>query len=1363
MPVIKYPIPNRVGKKQVNLDDFISFEFLTTFLSDGELGQILRIANAETEGEKQLIIDSLVQLVDFVIDEDELQAAIGGANTSGLVYDLRNGNLWVNNGFGVYSISGDTTVWDEILPRSILFNARTKRLAYVNNPGQFFIMNLGLSQDLLDALQGTEGTPSDTNRFVTNDDPRLLGPDSMPTLQEVTEAGNITDRNLRIPNAINSDEAVNKGQLDAHSNRTDNPHEVTKEQVGLGNVDNTSDADKPVSTAQQTALDLKINLTEKGVNNGVAPLDAGGKIPAIHLPESLTGAVIYQGTWNADTNTPALPDPTTVQGNYYVVETAGTQTSADFEGGSLTFAVGDWVISNGTVWQKVGSNQNVSTVFGRTGNILAVGSDYADFYVRYDEVQTLSAGEQTQARDNINAQSKLSQDVLDALLGSSGTPSTTNKYVTEQGLQEAIDTLTFGEEDVVINAGLLIVTSPTAATLTGAQWRINNINRTFTGNLTLVANDAVFNRIDIVVGNADGSVTYISGTASASPAIPTVPAGSLLLQTILRNANGTNIVNPENPGGDDQFSGFRYTTGVVGALGEYAKIWEQVVIVNQTYQFQIAYNGFSFDYAAGKPRNGFLFVSFLTEQITTSVFNGNVELITADPFSQEADFKLVQIAADRIGLFVRRSAAFMRMEWRVIMNYSTVQLSSFLHNRRYEALPAGNSWNSIPYAVGEGTGPVTPPDQITSLSPYDPGTTYSQGMYVSYDGNIWLWVNPTPGSTLPGIGNSDWELTSLGQYLDSIEGENVGLVGVPVYKGKVANKLQFRKIVQGTNMQVILDGDTIRLNSLGGGSETGGGIRQIGGVTLGPSQTYAVECFSVLAVYELNSGQSFLTFTPPTGYTDQNVKSNPSLLDYQPQFAFDLNRSLTGSPVNNAWRTNTVFQNSASRIVVDLGSEQTIKALRYQNFHDPNAGVTMNTQYGVKDFTLYGSNDASDFNPNSGGSVTNTMNIIFTGQFAQKSAVDVPEIISIGLNNTSPFRYYVFFMRTSHQTGVTTTIKGIRRLEFQIEDVAANGYIKLNEHQDYEVIRQNSADLQTHTIRRIKSGIRTHVIEVADSLGGAGSVIEGLGLEIWQSTQEYDFPDYVSWNQNIWKFIGASPNTGTEPGTPGSETVWELTSIGQFIANEQEVEWANILNKPAAFPPEAHTHVLSDLISAGVPNGWVVMKTDNGWEAQELPTVGEVGAQFGIEDWDALTAYAQNDFVVHEQNIWRLLVASDTGTEPGADPSIWELSSIGAFVSENSGGFIEKAFSSVIQLDKNYYTVHTIAGAIAFTYNSASNRLINKHIFFLTADGTNKPTFSNDFEIIWDNWMNDNGAVNRIEFEQANNKVLVHMQYILQP
>lgn len=47
--------------------------------------------------------------------------------------------------------------------------------------------------------------------------------------------------------------------IDSHLASVSNPHSVSKTQVGLGNVDNTSDVGKPVSTAQQTALDLKLD------------------------------------------------------------------------------------------------------------------------------------------------------------------------------------------------------------------------------------------------------------------------------------------------------------------------------------------------------------------------------------------------------------------------------------------------------------------------------------------------------------------------------------------------------------------------------------------------------------------------------------------------------------------------------------------------------------------------------------------------------------------------------------------------------------------------------------------------------------------------------------------------------------------------------------------------------------------------------------------------------------------------------------------------------------------------------------------------------------------------------------------------
>ena len=56
-------------------------------------------------------------------------------------------------------------------------------------------------------------------------------------------------------------------QLEVHMDDLSNPHQVTKSQVGLSNVENTSDANKPVSTAQQTALDLKVDkITGKGLS-----------------------------------------------------------------------------------------------------------------------------------------------------------------------------------------------------------------------------------------------------------------------------------------------------------------------------------------------------------------------------------------------------------------------------------------------------------------------------------------------------------------------------------------------------------------------------------------------------------------------------------------------------------------------------------------------------------------------------------------------------------------------------------------------------------------------------------------------------------------------------------------------------------------------------------------------------------------------------------------------------------------------------------------------------------------------------------------------------------------------------------------
>lgn len=53
---------------------------------------------------------------------------------------------------------------------------------------------------------------------------------------------------------------------------------LTKTDVGLANVDNTSDLNKPISTATQTALDAKANTTDVGAK--VLLIDTAADLPA---------------------------------------------------------------------------------------------------------------------------------------------------------------------------------------------------------------------------------------------------------------------------------------------------------------------------------------------------------------------------------------------------------------------------------------------------------------------------------------------------------------------------------------------------------------------------------------------------------------------------------------------------------------------------------------------------------------------------------------------------------------------------------------------------------------------------------------------------------------------------------------------------------------------------------------------------------------------------------------------------------------------------------------------------------------------------------------------------------------------------
>lgn len=143
-----------------------------------------------------------------------------------------------------------------------------------------------------------------------------------------------------------------------HSGRTDNPHAVTKAQVGLASAEDTSDADKPISTAQQAALDLKADsastmtslagkadVSMTNVSAGSVTLGLLGADVTALLGTGFNPA-LGQGNWDPAANSPVIPAGGTA-GRWYRVTPAGTASSTNADG---TYLEDDIIVDNGTSW-----------------------------------------------------------------------------------------------------------------------------------------------------------------------------------------------------------------------------------------------------------------------------------------------------------------------------------------------------------------------------------------------------------------------------------------------------------------------------------------------------------------------------------------------------------------------------------------------------------------------------------------------------------------------------------------------------------------------------------------------------------------------------------------------------------------------------------------------------------------------------------------------------------------------------------------------------------------------------------------------------------------------------------------------------
>ncbi|NCB75120.1 MAG: hypothetical protein EOM51_10315 [Clostridia bacterium] len=151
-----------------------------------------------------------------------------------------------------------------------------------------------------------------------------------------------------------------KLSYDSHLSNTSNPHSVTKTQVGLGNCDNTSDANKPVSTAGQTALDFKVDKegavtgikgnAEEAYRTGnvnITPANIGAAVATdtytkTEIDNKLSAVYKYKGSVASYAN---LPTEDLTAGDVYNVTDSG-----------INYA---WT---GTAWDDIGGIEALATV-----------------------------------------------------------------------------------------------------------------------------------------------------------------------------------------------------------------------------------------------------------------------------------------------------------------------------------------------------------------------------------------------------------------------------------------------------------------------------------------------------------------------------------------------------------------------------------------------------------------------------------------------------------------------------------------------------------------------------------------------------------------------------------------------------------------------------------------------------------------------------------------------------------------------------------------------------------------------------------------------------------------------------------------
>jgi hypothetical protein len=214
-----------------------------------------------------------------------------------------------------------------------------------------------------------------------------------------------------------------------------------------------------------------------------------------------SGTVIFKGSWDASTNTPALSaNQVGAQSGWeYIVTVAGTR---DLGNGSVTFNVGDLVIYDGATWNDIPGNQNTVTSIKFNGGSARAGAVQVD---SLDITSTLNTGSIANAK---LANSSITVNAGTGLLGGGTVVLGSSITLSNNG----VIGVSAGTGIGISGTGTITVSNTGVLSITGT----NHISASVVSGAVTVTSDATTNDTNNTIALRDGSGGLIAKDFSAT-------------------------------------------------------------------------------------------------------------------------------------------------------------------------------------------------------------------------------------------------------------------------------------------------------------------------------------------------------------------------------------------------------------------------------------------------------------------------------------------------------------------------------------------------------------------------------------------------------------------------------------------------------------------------------------------------------------------------------------------------------------------------------------------------------------------------------------------------------------------------------